>query len=513
MLDTGRQNEMKPVRLHYPWFSTLGAMLIIGWQFVLMHPGIVDSNRLMQPLLRQDYLLIAALGLLLLAIYDVRRFVRTNTRYRDQLQQYRDQIGELFDTRRELGTRARTYSDHADKLKMFISERLLEYIEYDEKFLHFKNIASEVRHNGVISYDRAQTALKQAQQNCAPGEEQAYREAADALLYLWDLLDLSTTDNIALHVANRIYDSEEHYFQAQLNPAEADSAPFEPTFQMSHALRRALLPIVESADALGLNQAWPASACYSNEQFKILMQRDSELLGNDNHMVLLIENLLNNALFYARQKAPRQRHNPVAISLTQDGTEGVLKVYNRGPHIAVDEREKIYQLGFSSRRIREHHGKGLGLYFVHQITRGFEGNIGFDNIENRSDLVSMSIKLMNGDLLRQQIGIVDIEGKPMCQLLEAGEQVSKRHEWSYESPIASIEVSSETAAKPQLIASLVSNEDSHYIDNSDPLRAHWMLEIKNGKRSARLRFVPLDVRGVEFVLRFPIASSRLDDPG
>jgi signal transduction histidine kinase len=502
---------MKPVRLHYPWFSALGAMCIIAWQFVLMHPGLVDGNRLTQQLLRQDYLLIAMVGLLLVAIYDVRRFIKANKRYRDQLQQYRKQIGELFDTKRELGTRARTYSDHADKLKMFISERLLEYIEYDEKFLHFKNIASEVRHNGVISYDRAQTALKQAQQSCAPGEGQAYREAADALLYLWDLLDLSTTDNIALHVANRIYDSEEHYFQAQLNPAEADSAPFVPTFQMSNALRRALLPIVESADELGLNRAWPDSGCYSDEQFRVLMQRDSELLGNDNHMVLLIENLINNALFYARQKATRQSHNPVAIHLTQDGAEGVLKVYNRGPHIAEEEREKIYLLGFSSRRIREHHGKGLGLYFVHQITRGFEGDIGFDNIENRSDLVSMSIKLKNGELLRQQIGIVDIEGKPMCQSLEAGEQVSKRHEWAYESPIASIEVSSEAAGKPQLVASLADNEDSHYIDSNDPMRAHWMLEIKNGKRSAKLRFVPLDVRGVEFVLRFPIASSRLDD--
>jgi signal transduction histidine kinase len=512
-LDTGGHGEMKPVRLHYPWLSTLGAMFIIGWQFILMHPGIVDSNRLTRQLLRQDYLLIATAGLLLLVIYDVRRYIKSNARYRDQLQHYRNQIGELFDTKRELGTRARTYSDHADKLKMFISERLLEYIEYDEKFLHFKNIASEVRHNGVISYDRAQTALKQAQQNCVAGEEQAYREAADALLYLWDLLDLSTTDNIALHVANRIYDNEEHYFQAQLNAAEAGSAPFQPTFQMSHALRRALLPIVESADALGLDQAWPDAGCYSDEQFKILMQRDSELLGNDNHMVLLIENLLNNALFYARQKATPQSHNPVAISLTQEGPEGLLKVYNRGPHIAPDERDKIYQLGFSSRRIREHHGKGLGLYFVHEITRGFEGNIDFNNIENRSDLVSMSVKLTNGELLRQQISIVDIAGKPMCQLLEAGEQVSKRHEWSYDAPIASIEVSSEAASgKPQLIASLASNQDSHYIDNSDPMRAHWRLEIKNGKRSAKLRLVPLDVRGVEFVLRFAVASSRLDHP-
>ena len=511
-MGTGGHGEMKPVRLHYPWLSTLGAMFIIGWQFVLMHPGIIDSNRLTRQLLRQDYLLIAMVGLLLVAIYDARRFIKANKRYRDQLQQYRKQIGELFDTKRELGTRARTYSDHADKLKMFISERLLEYIEYDEKFLHFKNIASEVRHNGVISYDRAQTALKQAQQNCAPGEGQAYREAADALLYLWDLLDLSTTDNIALHVANRIYDNEEHYFQAQLNAAEAGSAPFQPTFQMSHALRRALEPIVESADVLGLNQAWPGTGCYSDEQFKILLQRDSELLGNDNHMVLLIENLINNALFYARQKATPQSHNPVAISLTQDGSEGVLRVYNRGPHIAPDERDKIYQLGFSSRRIREHHGKGLGLYFVHEITRGFEGNIDFENIENRSDLVSISVKLTNGELLQQQIGIVEIAGKPMCQLLEAGEQVSKRHEWSYDAPIASIEVSSEAAGKPQVIAALANNKDNHYVDSGDPMRAHWMLEIKNGKRSAKLRLVPLDVRGVEFVLRFAIASSRLDHP-
>ena len=506
---------MKPLRLHYPWLSTLGALLIVSWQFVLMHPQLIDSNRLTQQLLRQDYLLIAAIGLLLLIIYDARRFIQAKRRYQHQLQQYSKQIGELSDSKRELGTRARTYSDHADKLKMFISERLLEYIEYDEKFLHFKNIASEVRHNGVISYDRVQTALKQAQLGCTEDEEQNYREAADSLLYLWDLLDLSTTDNIALHVTNRIYDSEEHYFQAQLNPTEAELAPFKPTFEMSHALRRALLPIVENADVIGLNQAWPQTGCYSDDQFKVMLRSDSVMLGNENHMVLLIENLLNNALFYARQKAVRQQHNPVAISLTEEHGEGFLRVYNRGPHIDADERDKIYQLGFSSRRIREHHGKGLGLYFVHEITRGFEGNIDFENIDNRRDSVSLSIKLTNGELLREEISIVDIAGRPMCQLLAGEEQpveeqVSKRHEWSYNSPIASIEVSSETAGKPQVISELAGAENSSHIDNADPMRAYWMLDIKNRKRSSTLRFVPLDVRGVEFVLRFASASSRLD---
>jgi signal transduction histidine kinase len=504
LLGAGWQDEMTPLRLRYPWPSTLGALLIVSWQFVLLHPQLIDSNRLTRQLLRQDYLLIAAAGLLLLVIYDVRRFIQANRRYQHQLQQYSNQIGEL-----------RTYSDHADKLKMFISERLLEYIEYDEKFLHFKNIASEVRHNGVISYDRVQTALKQAQLGCDEDEEQSYRQAADSLLYLWDLLDLSTTDNIALHVTNRIYDSEEHYFQTQLNPAEADLAPFKPTFEMSHALRRALLPIVENPDVIGLNQAWPQAGCYTDEQFKVMLRSDSIMLGNENHMVLLIENLLNNALFYARQKATRQHHNPVAISLTEENGEGFLRVYNRGPHIDANERDKIYQLGFSSRRIREHHGKGLGLYFVHEITRGFEGSIDFDNIDNRRDHVSLSIKLTNGELLREEIGIVDIAGRPMCQLLaseeQAGkEQVSKRHEWSYGAPIASIEVSSETAAKPQVIGALASGENSSYIDDADPMRAYWMLDIRNRQRSATLRFVPLDVRGVEFVLRFANASSRLD---
>jgi hypothetical protein len=188
----------------------------------------------------------------------------------------------------------------------------------------------------------------------------------------------------------------------------------------------------------------------------------------------------------------------------------LLRVYNRGPLIAVEEREKIYQLGFSSRRVREHHGKGLGLYFVHEITRGFEGEIDFENIENRGDQVSMSVKLTNGELLRQQVGIVEIGGKPMCRLLDSDEQVARRQEWSFDAPIASIEVSSEMTSKPQLIASLASGEDSYHLDNDDPMRAYWVIEVKNRKRSAKLQFVPLDVRGVEFKLRFATALARLD---
>ena len=505
-----RQIEMKPVRVSYPWLSTLGAITFVAWQLALINAALLPLERLPAPLPGNEHILVAAGLLLLLVIFDIWRFVKASRRCRDQLRQYQARISELFDSKRELGTRARTYSDHADKLKMFISERLLETIEYDEKFLHFKNIASEVRHNGVISYDKAQTALRNALQICDAGDQQQYREAADGLLYLWDLLDLSTTDNIALHVANQIYDCEEHYFQAQLNE-DVEPAPFEPTFLMSHALRRALLPITENPDALGLNQDWPRRGSYADDKFSIQLRTDSEMLGNENHMVLLIENLINNALFYSQQKQHRNRYSRVAVTLAQRGGDVEFRVYNRGPRIKEDEKDKIYQLGFSSRRVREHHGKGLGLYFVNEITKGFEGSIGFENIDNREGRFALSVRLANGEVCQHEFNIVIANGRPMCRVVDAEDAAGKRQEWSYDAPITSIEASPQSSRKPQLISGLVPGEDSVHLDVADPQLARWVLEVRNRKRSAKLVFSPLDVRGVEFVACFATAKSRLDN--
>ena len=110
---------MKPVRLHYPWLSMLAALLVVGWQYLLLNPP-GPGHDLVIPALRADHLWLALLLLLLTLIFDLRLFLGTRARCRQQLQQYQDQIAELFDTRRQLGTRARTYSDHADKLKMFM---------------------------------------------------------------------------------------------------------------------------------------------------------------------------------------------------------------------------------------------------------------------------------------------------------------------------------------------------------------------------------------------------------
>jgi len=505
---------MKPVRVSYPWLSILGALLLVAWLLALDHADAWRAvegpwlERLPAPLQDGANWPFALALLAVLIAFDGWRFLRSRRRYREQLIQYQQQIGELFDSRRELGTRARTYSDHADKLKMFISERLLETIEYDEKFLHFKNIASEVRHNGVISYDKAQTALKVAESDCRDDAgRQQYRDAAASLLYLWDLLDLSTTDNIALHVANQIYDCEEHFFQAMLDH-DTGPAPYQPTFQVSHALKRALLPITENPDALGLTREWPKRGEYGDDKFSIRIRQDSELLGNENHIVLLIENLLNNALFYSQQKQHRNRYARVGITLTQRAGDVELKVYNRGPRIKDEEKDKVYQLGFSSRRVREHHGKGLGLYFVNEIARGFEGSIEFENIDNREGPFVISARLASGEVEKHELEITRVKGRPMVRYRDAA--AAKRHEWSWESPIVSIEASQGANRKPQLISGLQKGEDSTHLDASDPMRPRWVLEVRNRRRNSRLVFTPLDVSGVEFTLRLPSAKSRLD---
>ena len=500
-------------RIPYPWLSTLAAVLLVAWQFILAKPDLVLPYALPE-ILKQSNILLAAMAILVLLIaFDITRFLKAWAGYKAQLIQHEEQIAELFDSKRELGTRVRTYSDHADKLKLFISDKLLEYIEYDEKFLHFKNIASEVRHNGVISYDKAQTALKKATELFAdrPGESKEFEQASESLLYLWDLLDIATTDNITLHVANRIYDSEEYYFQSLLNKSEASVLPFEPTFSMFAALQKALLPIVDNPAGLRSieNPVYPLN--YDDERFHLLVTEDSDMLGNRNHMVLLLENLLNNAVYYADQKVTKNRHSRIAILLSIKQGQIEISVYNRGPKIKDEDRSQIFQLGYSSRRIRDHHGKGLGLYFVKEICKGFEGSVDFENIETQQNALSLRIELKNGDVETHMITVTEDNGKPLCQIGNNDDTANRSLEWSFASLISRVEVSSGSNAEPQIISSLDEQQNITQLDQSEVLMSHWVLDIVNRKKSAKLVFKVLDVRGVCFKVKFPTALSRLEN--
>jgi signal transduction histidine kinase len=314
-----------------------------------------------------------------------------------------------------------------------------------------------------------------------------------------------------LHVANRIYDSEEYYFQSMLNKSDATEIPFEPTFSMFSALKKALLPIVDDPMELRLIDTPSCPLNYRDERFHMLVTADSDMLGNRNHMVLLLENLLNNAVYYADQKATKNRYSRVAILLSKKQGQIKIEVYNRGPQIKDEDRSKIFQLGYSSRRIRDHHGKGLGLYFVNEICKGFEGSVDFENIENQENALSLRIELYSGEVETHFIAMSEDNGKPLCRIAKTDTAAGKTLEWSFSSLISRVEVSSGASTEPQVITELDEQQDVSQLDSSEVLIPRWVLEIGNRKKSAKLVFRALDVRGVRFEVKLPTALSRLEN--
>src|SRR5690625_7470080 len=57
--------------------------------------------------------------------------------------------------------------------------------------------------------------------------------------YLWDLLDLSTADNLALHISNLLCECEEHYYQRLLEVTGDNALPYDPVYSPQRAAWRA----------------------------------------------------------------------------------------------------------------------------------------------------------------------------------------------------------------------------------------------------------------------------------
>src|SRR5690625_3436392 len=217
-------------KVTYPWLSTLAALLTIGYLLLLTDSGLSSFYEVPAGWLR-PWIKFAVLGVLLaLLVFDLYRYRRQYAKQGIDLLRLRYQVKGLWESKKQLQLKAHTYSGHADRLKLFISDKLLDYIEYDEKFLHFKSIAAEVRHNGVISFDKVHTALERAASS-QNDDGADYHEALAAMRYLWDLLDLSTADNLALHIGNHLSECEEHYYQRALNEGnDPVPLPFEPVY-------------------------------------------------------------------------------------------------------------------------------------------------------------------------------------------------------------------------------------------------------------------------------------------
>lgn len=507
----------KPVqRVTYPWMSTLAALAALSYFLLMSEPTLVSFYQVPVEWF-QAPVRYAVLGVfLVLVLLDLRRHHQQFVRQNADLAQLREQFDDLWQSRKQLQRKAHTYSGHADKLKRFISDKLLDYIEYDEKFLHFKSIAAEVRHNGVISFDKVQTALQQAAERSAgedsPESGAEIQAAMDSMRYLWDLLDLSTADNLALHIGNLLCECEEHYYQQMLNSDASGPLPYDPVYAPRHAAWRAL------------EQVWQARLPAPEEdsdyrledsQWHVHLAPVSELLGNENHLVLMLENLLKNGQFFSRKRGYSSPFAPIALSLAEHEGHARFRVYNRGPHIRDDDRENLFQLGFSTRRAREQHGRGLGLYFVNEIVKGYEGRIAVHNIHTPETQYAVRIELENDEVFTELLDVVIQEGRPSCRM--GGEAWHEAGDWTFSAPLRSVEVTTTVrnngdseSSNTQRLGDFANKGKQSRFDPAHPQRPHWQLSYQPKRNAHRLRFEPLDITGVEFEIHLPTAQMRLD---
>ena len=498
---------MKQSKLHFPWISLLLAAFLVFTAYPAFH-GLV--SRLLQQAgiaeLPPLPVLLVAWGFI--TLLELLVFYRRKFRVDRYLASTRGQLDELLDSRRQLRSQVRTQTDHADHLKRFVSERLLDYIEYDEKFLHFKHIAAEIRHNGAISFDRVQSALQQAMLDSEVSGSEQYQQAADSLRYLWDLIDLATTDNLALYISNRVYDCEEVYFQAQLEMnSSGGQFPLDAVFSVSEVIRRTLSPLVDDPAAMiAALQPTNHSVYYEDQRFRVEIRRDSELLGNPNHLVLMLENLIANALYFNEKPGFRSASNRVVVRLARQAGQAEISVFNHGPPIREQHAQELYKLGHSTRRERGHHGKGLGLYFVDQIVRGFEGVVDYRNLENNEFDLQLVFDRGTDNEENHELSVSEVDGRLHC-FTPSGQDEKNRCEISRSKPLQAIEVISgrnTVAVEPE------QRSESSLFDDVDPLLPRWRIDIKNQPRSARVTFTPLDQRGVRFLVLLPTAQSRLE---
>ncbi len=494
-------------RFHFPWLSVLLAIAAALLYYGAGHPKLA-GHPLMQSIVEShgsEGLLVA---FFLALTFDLVRRHQLQRLFNERLKKYDQHVRELIEVKNSLQQKAHQYNEHANKLKLFISERLLEYLEYDEKYLHFKHIASEVRHNGVIAFDKVNQALKDAQPLLDEKQLPATDEAMHSMRYLWDLLDLATTDNIAMYIANNLYKAEEHLFQMQLTDGEYQ-APYTLTFALPHAIKLALR---RSNDSLPPDLPETGHHCISMENDRILwldIDQQCEILGNENHLILLLENLINNALYYLTSGKYANKYPRLAIELATLQGKALIKIFNNGPTISSEDARQIFQLGFTTKRSRGHHGKGLGLYFVNEIVKGYDGKIRFKSLHNKEETYHLRIESNKGEIINEIIDIrLDKNSMPLCRIRGQDED-TKACEFKITGELESIEVIRESNKHNSRFLD-TPREESRLFDQNNPALPRWCMEIKPFKKHIKLYFQPLSVQGVQFLVEIPTVEARLD---
>lgn len=543
---------------HFPWFSFIFVIFVIMVFSSQLELDTPFKHIIASLIYHPSHLKGLLICLSLVFILDIIIFRRREIKLKSKLVELQQQINESWKHKNKQQLRANTYSDHTSKLKSFISDKLIDYMDFDEKFIHFKGIASEVRHNGVISYDKINTALNRAieQQHLLAIYEQKneqevnsqtesllydYQSAKDSITYLWDLLDLSTAENMSLYIGKKLIDYEESYFQTQLNFNQHTDTSltigYHPTFFPLQSLLMSLQLFTESEKARHLlingkinSLLFSEHFNFKNEHFFIDSHATKEILGNPNHIVLLLENLIKNAQFFSNKTRYKQKSDRIIINIktslkAQDESNQTDKyvyfsIYNRGINIAEEDLEQIFKLGYTTRRKKNEHGQGLGLYFVKEIVNGYQGTINAINILSEESNYKLILGLSSGDSfdyyiqnkkLNERMSSCFVEANILeCDIVEndilktEGVQYKNELKIEHDIPVKSIQIMNMKTKHIFSIDGITrdNKKSQSWVDNTSQF-PEWEISLSPFKKIQTFTFKALDITGVKFEVNIP----------
>jgi signal transduction histidine kinase len=110
-----------------------------------------------------------------------------------------------------------------------------------------------------------------------------------------------------------------------------------------------------------------------------------EVQGDPDMLRQIIGNVLSNAIKFSPPGGQ------VRIGGTRRNGHAVLTVADRGPGIAPDEREKIFEAYYRARNSRGVHGAGIGLYVARKFVENHQGTIRVDGGPNEGTLVTITL--------------------------------------------------------------------------------------------------------------------------
>lgn len=123
---------------------------------------------------------------------------------------------------------------------------------------------------------------------------------------------------------------------------------------------------------------------------KIQISSTADFHSDNTRLRMIIRNLLSNALKYG---SPKEKDNPLDISVDISKERLILSVQDYGPGIAKKYHSKLFDMFF--RANENSHGTGLGLYIVKETVQRLQGRIQLQSEKNQGAKFIIEIPNMN----------------------------------------------------------------------------------------------------------------------